>query len=193
MKNKMSTLVLLSVIFFSCSNNNEEATKKLEKDVYSSLLNHVKSELQKDESMKNVKLDSLIIVKIDTLTAVSKAKSLKEILSSILPNADDNIKASKEGLIAQTKGDAYAEMAGVKNDRQFDENDLTDAINLKQALLNSIDSCQKIIDNPKSDNTTLTRYLIKYKLIVSNSEKKATIDAPDVEMTKELKVLQNLY
>ena len=60
------------------------------------------------------------------------------------------------------------------------------------AYQNRVDSCQKIIDNPKTDNKTIVGYYAFFRLKITKSDMtQETLDAGGMQLTKDFRIIEN--
>lgn len=184
--------------FFACSS---DPKKELEKNIQTSLEIYLKAQIKKDELLKGSKLDSLVITKIDTVTPLYKTKiyqievinemthleKLYELTKNVLDKTIEYNKSKNE----MFKSLSNEERLSVQTNTSDEEREISEIKSKYLTYKNISDSCQKIIDDTKTDNKTLVGYYAFFRVKVTKSDMtQQSLDA-GMELTKDFRIIEN--
>jgi len=194
MKTTKIILCFWAITFlFACSS---DPKKELEKNIQTSLEIYLKAQIDKDESLKGAKLDSLVITKIDTVTPLYETMIYQVKISSAMEKLKKSYESTRD--IAQKKEEMnnLLNSMGTKSDVQYNTSDEVNELKEMQSKYttyqNRVDSCQKIIDNPKTDNKTIVGYYAFFRLKITKSDMtQETLDAGGIQLTKDYRIIEN--
>lgn len=183
---------------FNCSYGPKE---NLEKNIQTSLEIYLESQLKKDESMKGAHLDSVVITKIDTVTPLYKTNIYKYKVINEMTNLEKRYEATKNVLdkaivLNKSRNQMFKslsseERASVQTNTGDFEKEIAEIQNKYLSYKNNLDSCQKIIDNPRTDNKTLLGYFAFFRLkVTKNDMTQLSIDL-EIELTKNFRIIEN--